>query len=156
MSDNKPKGGAAVLAVSQPTEAITTRKRISDKQLDTSLLGKLRYELQFIRGRGALEIGVVFLVLLASFTIVSLIAPNDFPFLSPANFSGVLTQSIPLMAILAIGVGILMIAGEFDLSIGFAITLNAIVFVRVTELYGPVAGIFAGLASGVFVGLVNG
>jgi simple sugar transport system permease protein len=156
MSDNKPRGSAPILEVSQPTEAITTRKRISDKQLDTSFMGKLRYEMQFIRGRGAFEIGIVFLALLASFTIASLIAPDVFPFLSPANVSGVLTQSIPLMAILAIGVGILMIAGEFDLSLGFAISFNAIVFVRVTELYGPVAGIFAGLASGVFVGLVNG
>jgi simple sugar transport system permease protein len=156
MSDKKSGGSSPVLEVSQPTEAIATRKRISDKQLDTSFMGKLNYNMQFIRGRGAFEIGIVFIVLFAGFTIASLISPEGFPFLNPANFSGVLTQSIPLMAILAIGVGILMVAGEFDLSLGFALTFNAIVFVRVTEQFGPLAGIAAGLASGVLVSLING
>jgi len=156
MSDNKPRGSAPVLEVSQPTEAITTRKRISDKQHDTSFLGKLRYEMQFIRGRGSFEIGIVFVALFLAFTVVSLVAPKDFPFLDSHNFSGVLTQSIPLTAILAIGVGILMVAGEFDLSLGFALTFNAIVFIKITESFGPVIGVFAGLASGVLIGLVNG
>lgn len=156
MSDNKSGPSAPILEVSQPTETIATRKRISDKQQDQSFLGKLRYNMQFIRGRGAFEIGIVFVLIFLGFTIASLVSPSDFPFLSAANFSGVLTQSVPLLAILAIGVGILMVAGEFDLSLGFALTFNAIVFIRVSEAFGPVAGIFAGLASGVLIGLVNG
>jgi simple sugar transport system permease protein len=156
MSDNKSGESTPIMEVAQPTESIVTRRRISDKHQDTSFMGKLRYNMQFIRGRGAFEIGIVFILIFLGFTIASLIAPDDFPFLSPANFSGVLTQSVPLLAILAVGVGILMVAGEFDLSLGFALTFNAIVFIRATEMYGPVVGIFAGLASGVFIGLVNG
>jgi len=49
-----------------------------------------------------------------------------------------------------------MIAGEFDLSLGPAITFNAIVFIKVSEAAGVWAGIIAALASGVFIALVNG
>ena len=84
----------------------------------------------------------MFVVLLLSYVLVSLIAPNDFAFLNDKNLSGVISQSIPVLAILGLAAGILMIAGEFDLSMGAAITFNAIVFIRVSEAFGVLAGAF--------------
>ena len=116
----------------------------------------LRHNLQFIRGRGAFEIGIVLAVLLAGYITASAINPRGFAFLNPDNLSGVISQSIPVLAILGIAAGILMVAGEFDLSLGTALTFNAIAFIRVEESFGLLAGIIAGIASGIFVALVNG
>lgn len=151
---SKQAGDKPVIVEPAPTAAVASGRRLSDNK-PTTLSGKIKYNMQFIRGRGAFEIGIVFVVLIAVFTILSLILPAQFPFLSPNNLSGVLTQSVPLLAILSIAVGILMIAGEFDLSLGFAITFNAIIFVRVAEIAGPFWAIVGAIASGMFIALVN-
>lgn len=155
MSDSK--SGKTVTNIEAPaaTEAIKSGRNLAGNKPTTSL-GRFKQNLQFVRGRGALEITLVFVAILIVFSIMSAIDPSGFPFLDARNLSGVLTQSIPLMAILAVGVGILMIAGEFDLSLGFALTFNAIIFIRVTEAAGPIVGIAAGLLSGVLIGLING
>ena len=63
------------------------------------------------------NIAIVFTVFLAAIVIVSLIYPDDFRFMKSGNLR-IVMRAIPLLGILALGVGILMIAGEFDLSIG--------------------------------------
>lgn len=155
MSDSKSGKTVTNIEAPAPTEAIKTGRNVAGNK-PTTAMGRFKHNLQFVRGRGALEITLVFLAILAVFSIMSAIDPAGFPFLDANNLSGVLTQSIPLMAILAIGVGILMIAGEFDLSLGFALTFNAVVFVMFTKSVGPEIGIIAGLLSGVMIGLVNG
>lgn len=155
MSDNKSGKPATKIEAPAPTEAVKTARNLADNK-PTTFTGKIKHEFQFIRGRGSFEITTVFVVLIAFFAIWSLSDPKGFPFLDPNNLSGVLTQSVPLLAILTIGVGILMVSGEFDLSLGFALTFNAIIFIRVTDIVGAELGILAGLASGVFIGLVNG
>ena len=109
-----------------------------------------------MRGRGALEISIVLAVLLVGYVIAGIISPTGFAFLNPANLSGVISQSVPVLAILGLAAGILMIAGEFDLSLGANITLSAIVFIQTSENFGLWAGIGAGLLCGVLVALVNG
>lgn len=157
MADNSPTRQDST-GITEPlsTEAITTVRRLADNKPST-FLGKIRHNLQFIRGRGAFEISIVALLLVAVYVAWGVIDPDNFKFLSSANLSGVLTQSIPLLGILAIAVGILMVAGEFDLSLGFALAFNAVIFIRVYEMTGNVwIGVVSALASGTIVALING
>lgn len=144
-----------VLTQSLETAAIPRVRGLSDKKPE-GFVSRVRYELQFIRGRGAFEISIVFALLLAGYITASSLDPTGFAFLNPNNLSGVISQAIPVLAILGLAAGILMIAGEFDLSLGFALTFNAIIFLRAVEYFGWFVGILAGLLSGIFVALVNG
>lgn len=147
----RPTGSDAPLAL----EEQTTKRRLADSQ-PTTRMGVFKENLYFMRGRGALEIGIIYLLILVAFVVASLVNPAGFPFLNDNNLSGVLSQSIPVLAILAIGAGILMIAGEFDLSIGAVIGLSAIVFIRMSNNVGwPTAFVLA-IATAVGAALING
>lgn len=157
MTDRRSTGAdTPIIEAPLATEAITTQRRMSDARQSTSFGGRLKHELQFIRGRGALEITIVFVVLLVGYVIASLVSPTSFAFLNPNNLSGVISQAVPVLAILGLAAGILMIAGEFDLSLGANITLSAIVFIKTAEGVGLWAAIAAGVLCGVLVALVNG
>ena len=144
-----------ILTAPVETTAIPRVRRLADNQ-PTGFFGKLKHELQFVRGRGAFEISLVLIILLAGYITAAIVDPSNFAFLNPNNLSGVISQAIPVLAILGLAAGILMIAGEFDLSLGFALTFNAIIFLRAVEMFGWAAGIAAGILSGIFVALVNG
>ena len=59
--------------------------------------------------------------------------------------------------IIALGVGLLMIAGEFDLSVGSVLAFSALVFTWTNEgSLNPFIGLVITLAAGVMTGLVNG
>jgi simple sugar transport system permease protein len=154
MSDKTPVTKNPVLDVPLATEAIAVRR--GPGGTPTTRMGRFAYNLQFVRGRGALEISIVLIVLLLGYITASLISPTGFAFLNPNNLSGVISQSVPVLAILGLAAGILMIAGEFDLSLGANITLSAIIFIKTSEAAGVWAGIGAGIATGVAVALVNG
>ncbi len=154
MNESGPRPVIVESAPTSSTTSVAAAQRAADSQ-PKSLGGKIRYELQFIRGRGSFEITIVFIALILVFSVVSLVNPDAFPFLSETNLSGVVTQSIPQLAIFAIAVGILMVAGEFDLSLGFAVTFNAIVFVRFSEIGGAAVGILAAIVSGMLIALIN-
>ena len=79
-----------------------------------------------IRRHPAGNIAVVFTVVLAGCIIAGLAIPDDFRFLHSANVA-ILLRTIPLLGILAIGVGLLMITGEFDLSVGSVFGFSALV-----------------------------
>lgn len=102
---------------------------------------------------------VVFLALQLACILGGLLYPDEFRYLSPQNLT-ILMKAIPVIGCLALGAGILMIAGEFDLSIGSVYTLTAIVMaVQVTDgmsafLAAPLA-ILIGVAIGVLNGLIT-
>lgn len=144
-----------VLTAPAPTASVAVPRRLADGRPD-GLLDRIRESIRYTRGRGALEISVIFLLVLAGFSIASLVAPADFPFLSSSNISGVISQSVPVLALLAIGAGILMIAGEFDLSLGASLGFSAIVFIRTSEAVGWGLGIAAAIASAVAIAVLNG
>lgn len=73
----------------------------------------------------SLDIIVVFGCLQLALVLYALVAPDRLPYLQQANIS-VLLQTIPVLGVIALGVGILMIAGEFDLSVGATFTFAAI------------------------------
>lgn len=132
-----------------------TRRRLADSQ-PTTFAGKLKDNLYYLRGRGALEISAVYVAILVVFIVFAISDPVGFPFLEKSNLSGVLSQNIPVLAILAIGAGVLMITGEFDLSIGAVVGLCAVVFIRVANDHGWPVAVFAALLAGVLAMSVNG
>jgi simple sugar transport system permease protein len=99
---------------------------------------------------------VVFVVVQITCIIASLIFPDDFRYLSSANM-GIMMRSVPVLGCLALGAGVLMIAGEFDLSIGSVYTFTAIIMAMLVG-NGIDAFIAApiGLVVGAAIGLING
>ena len=81
------------------------------------------------RGRGALEVTILFCLLQLGCIIYWAMDPKKFAYLSAANLS-VMSQSIPWLGLLAIGAGVLMIAGEFDLSVAMNMGMCELVFIR--------------------------
>lgn len=78
-------------------------------------------------------------------------------FLYPSSIGSWLSRSATL-GIIAIPVGLLMIAGELDISVGATITAGALITALVSGFYGQhiLLGMAAALAFGGVVGLVNG
>lgn len=157
MSTKNSEGTDGHEAASGPLalEERTTKRRLADS-LPTTRLGRFKENVYYLRGRGAFEISVVYGAILLGFITAALVSPESFPFLNENNVSGVLSQSIPVLGILAIGAGVLMIAGEFDLSIGAVIGLSAVVFIRVSNAYGWPIALVAAIASAVVIAVVNG
>ena len=114
-----------------------------------------------IRRRPAGAIALLFLGVQIVCVIASAIMPDTFRYLSEPNVEVMLKAVAPL-GIMALGVGILMIAGEFDLSVGALYTFTAIVAASVVQTSGDDLGIsgyiagLIGLAIGIGAGLLNG
>jgi ribose transport system permease protein len=97
------------------------------------------------------DYGIVATVILL-FVVLSVTAPN---FLTVDNFKNVLNQNAYL-AITAFGATLVIIAGGFDLSVGAIFALAGVVAAYLTIHIDPAIGIFAAIAVGALVGLVNG
>ncbi len=99
---------------------------------------------------------LVFVVVQIACIGAGLLFADDFRYLSSANM-GIMMRSVPVLGCLALGAGVLMIAGEFDLSIGSVYTLTAII-IAVLVGNGIDAFIAApvGLLVGAAIGLGNG
>jgi len=70
---------------------------------------------------------------------------------------GALGKLLPDLGIIAIGVGMLMISGEFDLSVGSIIPMSSFIFVKLLEWNMPIFIIpVITLLVGVILGLFNG
>lgn len=76
---------------------------------------------EFMKGSAA-NILILSALILIGTIFGSLYAPAEFPFYATGNLA-VLSQQIPIIAVMAIGAGTLMIAGEFDLSVAGVYTL---------------------------------
>ena len=78
-------------------------------------------------------------------------------FASPAGFASWLNVAAEI-GIIAIPIGLLMIAGELDISVGAVIPAASLATAVVSGHYGApdLAGILAGLGVGLLVGYVNG
>ena len=89
--------------------------------------------------------------------ILASLATDNFPFLADGNLA-VLSQKTPRLMILAIGVGLLMISGEFDLSVGAVFTLSPFVMaIMLHDHEWPLwAAFLLAVASGAVVGTING
>jgi len=98
---------------------------------------------------GLLYVG--FAVLIVAFAIASPV------FLTPENFANIGRQTT-LVSIMAVGMTLVIISGEFDLSVGSTMALAGVVGALAMQNLGDVwiIGAAAALATGAMVGLVNG
>ena len=109
-----------------------------------------------LRRHPAGNVIIVFAVFLAACVIFSLLFPTDFRFLQSANIR-ILMRAIPPIGIMALGVGLLMISGEFDLSVGAVFILAPYVMVFAFVNGMPLSlSVLTALATGLVIGMVNG
>jgi simple sugar transport system permease protein len=108
-------------------------------------------------------IAVMFLAVQIVCLAGALTFPEQFRYLAEANIAVVLKSIAPL-GIMALGVGILMIAGEYDLSVGAVYSFTAIICATVSNsLMGDIsaegassAAPFIGMAAALLVGTAIG
>jgi ribose/xylose/arabinose/galactoside ABC-type transport system permease subunit len=107
-------------------------------------------------GQPGMNIVVVYAIVLAGCIAASLLFPTQFRFLTYPNLSTAM-KSIPLLGIMSVGVGLLMITGQFDLSVGSIFTLSAMVTALTFNDGWPILiAVGAGLAVAVLAGVING
>lgn len=92
--------------------------------------------------------------MIALVVVFSLASPF---FMTPDNIGGILLATA-VNGVLALGVTFVIINGGIDLSVGTVMTFSAVMTAQVMIVWQqPVlVGILAGLATGVFCGLLNG
>jgi simple sugar transport system permease protein len=106
--------------------------------------------------QSAVDVLVLFLVLQIGSIVYAQVDPAAFPYTSSANIS-IALQVIPLVGIPALGVGVLMIAGEFDLSVGANYVFSGMVMAKLADGgLDPFVAALACLAVGASIGLLNG
>ena len=89
----------------------------------------------WIRDKPEGGIAVMFILVQVVCIVAGLIFAEQFRYLLPANIA-VTLKSIAVPGIMALGVGILMIAGEFDLSVGAQYSLLSIICADLTNYLG--------------------
>ncbi len=102
----------------------------------------------------ATQMLLAFAGLIALFVVFSLASPIFFTF---ENISGILLATA-VNGVLALGVTFVIITGGIDLSVGTVMTLSAVMTGVVITNWGmPIPlGVLVGLATGAFVGYING
>ena len=100
-----------------------------------------------IERQASLLIGLIILVI-----FMSLSSPH---FLSWRNFVH-LSRNIAISGIFAIGMTLVILTGEIDLSIVSTISFSGLLLVGVSQKYGIFLGIVACLSSGIIIGAING
>lgn len=104
----------------------------------------------------AIDILILFLLVQIGAIVYSLLEPDSFRYLTSGNIT-VTLKAISVLGIMSMGVGILMIAGEFDLSVGATYTLTGIFMAKQVDgdmsvyLAAPLA-----VGLGMAMGLLNG
>jgi D-xylose transport system permease protein len=100
--------------------------------------------------------GVIYAYLLLVGLLTLNTAMQGKPFyLSPLNVSNVLDQS-SLIGLMAIFMTLVLISGNFDLSVASTAALSGAVALSLIDRTGPAVAILAGLAVGAVVGVING
>ncbi len=113
---------------------------------------------RYRRQQSAFDILILFLVVIGASVVYGLISPDTFAFNSFANIQNAL-YTIPIeVGIPALGAGVLMIAGEFDLSIGNNYIFSSIVTAQLVTTNGMNVwlAVLIGLLIGTGIGLLNG
>jgi simple sugar transport system permease protein len=132
---------------------------LSAAEADPPLLSKaelrstgMRYRLR----QSALFVAIIFVATQVVCIAYGAADSSGFAYLSKANVTTAF-QQVPLVGIATLGVGILMVAGEFDLSIGANAIFTSIV---TAQIYSAGVNIWLaaliGLAIGAAIGLLNG
>jgi simple sugar transport system permease protein len=120
-------------------------KKREDIVLSRNILGRIfSYKVSFTL--------IVFVMLLLIFIFFT----PQHSFIKVNNL-GALGKLTPDLGIVALGVGMLMISGEFDLSVGSIIPMSSFIFVKFLEWGAPlIVLVFITLATGALMGFFNG
>lgn len=96
-----------------------------------------------------------FVIALVLFVIFWVLSPGNY-FASRDNLLIFLATEAEF-GLVAVGVGVLMIAGEFDLSVGSALAFCSLVFTRLFSAgVGPVPALLFAMLAGMAIGFLNG
>lgn len=99
---------------------------------------------------------VAFVIIQTICIVASLLYPNDFRYLSAANIA-IMLKAIPTLGIIALGVGMLMISGEFDLSVGSIYAFTAVVCsMAIAAGFSPWLAAVLLIAGGAAISMANG
>lgn len=141
--------------------AITTSDRLRAMQAGRRarpLTVKIR---DWVRDRPEGGIAVMFSATLTICVVCGLLFPDNFRFMSQANIQ-VTLKAIAPMGIMALGVGVLMIAGEFDLSVGAIYTFGSVIAASLFNTHfatmgaiGPFLALVCALVIGTLIGVMN-
>ena len=102
------------------------------------------------------NIFIIFVIIQAVAIAGGLLFPESFRYLSRGNIQ-VMLKAIPTLGIICMGVNLLMIAGEFDLSVGSTFALAALMLAKSHNAGAPILVCFLlALAVGLVIGLING
>ena len=97
-------------------------------------------------------------VIYAGFIIIFIffsVTLSDKGFLDPNNLLNIVRQTA-MIAIMAVGMTLVLSAGEIDLSIGSVAGFASVTTALALAKFGLVGGIFCGLLTGIVIGMVNG
>ncbi|HEY2642533.1 MAG TPA: ABC transporter permease [Galbitalea sp.] len=130
-----------------------TTQELKHEEVQTVSVGaRLRSASQSLRPQRA---GVVYaLILLVLILVITTIAIGQPPYLSSTNISNILGQVAP-DAILAVFMTIVLISGNFDLSVASVAALSAAIALETIDTIGTVPAILISLAVGAVVGFAN-
>jgi D-xylose transport system permease protein len=130
---------------------MTTREQHEDVQT-ISVGARLRSAGHSLRPQRA---GVVYaLVLLVLVLVITTIVMGQPPYLSSTNISNILGQVAP-DAIIAVFMTVVLISGNFDLSVASVAALSAAIALETIDTIGTVPAILLSLAIGAVIGYIN-
>jgi D-xylose transport system permease protein len=131
---------------------MTIQKPPHDQVQSVGVGARLRSASQSLRPQRA---GVVYaLILLVVILVVTTIAMGQPAYLSSTNISNILGQLAP-DAILAVFMTVVLISGNFDLSVASVAALSAAIALETIDTIGTVPAILLALAVGAVVGYAN-
>ena len=134
-------------------EEMNTTKSTGETQ---SLQRARRGNRELLRRLHPARAGALYALILVLITFQFLTTRDGLPsFLSVANVNNLLDQSA-LDGMLVVSMTVLLITGNFDLSVGASAGFSGAIGLTVANHAGPVVGLVAAVATGVIVGLVNG
>ncbi len=112
--------------------------------------------LKRLQRRRAGNIVLLFAIIQIVAVAFALLYPDSFRYASTGNVQ-LMLKAIPSLVIVVLGVNLLMIAGEFDLTVGATFTLTALIMAKLFNAGVPLwVAVLAGLASGAVIGVLNG
>ena len=116
----------------------------------------VRDDFNALRRYKAGNVVIVFGVIQILAILFAISSPETFRYLDPMNLQ-VIFRSIPTLGIIALGVNLLMIAGEFDLSVGATYTMATLIMAKLFNAGVSVwLAALVALAIGALIGALNG
>jgi simple sugar transport system permease protein len=138
----------------EPARAVAAQQ--ANAALSAPSINTWAAQWRWLRREPAANIVALFVVAQLVCIVFSLIYPDDFRYVSATNVSLVL-KAIPVLGVIALGVGVLMISGEFDLSVGAVYTVTAYAMALLYLSGVPlVLAVTLTLIIGATIGVING